>query len=497
MFGLWIWMMADNVTHGPISRIFGSDRVDGVIDGMFYGFETVLLLWAAGAAIMNRRLGQSRRMPRVAVPHGAVNGQPVRLALDTGSFITLLTRQGARRLKLGSVRLSFIRVNFARRLLSLTTAPVRLTLGGQEMTTPLPVLNLPPFMKIKGFDGLLGWPEVRDNILFFDANGCTIRRLESLPPETAGWLKLKVHRANQLVLELPMANGATGTVLVDTGATHGLALPEARMKAWRAAHPRAPATPLLLSLLTLKAFPGGGLVDGTEFWADEFVLGTLTLTDIPLRSASHIETRRRRGSVGSIGLYALSRMDLIVDGVGGIAYLRPKPGPGLPYPTIKRPGIPHGAAHAPADWTLGEEVKMSDAHLLAFNCLARAADKKTQGDLLGALGECDHAIELEPDSVNAHQIRSSMRRLNRDLIGALADCNRSLELDPEESALYLARGLVHFALDDGTAAAADFDRARELGAGRVRIKLLRILARLQRWMASPHRVVSSANGRTR
>ncbi len=473
--------MVDNAGHGPISRALGPDLVARVIDGMFFTFETFLILWAAAAAITSWRMGRSRGLPRVAVTHATVNGQSIRLALDTGSSLTILTRRATRRLGLRAVRLTFIRLNFARGLLSLTSTPVRLALGTQVFEGPMPVLNMPWFSRIRGFDGLLGWPEVRENILFFDSQKRVVRRLEGLPSETAGWLKLKLRPGDQLMLETPLTNGETGTILVDTGSAHGASLREARMNGWRAAHPRAPATSLVMSLLMVKMIPGAGMVDGAEVWADEISLGGLTLTDVPLRCAHAIETNRPQ-RIGSLGLYALSRMDLVVDGINGFAYIQPKARPGPAYPAIKRPGVPHGAAFAPQDWEVAENVQIRDAHGQAFNCLARSAERRKMHDYRGALAECDRALELDPGNVSAWQIRANSREKEGDHAGAIADCNRAIELDPGNPGIFLTRALIKARQGERGGARDDIKRARELGAGRVRIFLMRGLLFLGRYV---------------
>jgi S1-C subfamily serine protease len=62
-----------------------------------------------------------------------------------------------------------------------------------------------------------------------------------------------------------------------------------------------------------------------QAWAEKFSLGPLELTDVLIEEAAdRIFSARLPDYAGTLGLEALKRLDLIVDGKHGIAYLRPK-----------------------------------------------------------------------------------------------------------------------------------------------------------------------------
>jgi len=199
-------------------------------------------------------------------------------------------------------------------------------------------------------DGVIGWPFLRNNILVFDSNGHTVRGVEQLPPVTAGWLKLKLVEAPILILETPLPDGKPGAILVDTGNPFGVSLPPAQYNEWRAKHPAAPSSGNVETAIAFEPLLP------TEFaWADEIKLGAFTLTDVPVRAATHYETEvmnRPSGLeyVGSLGLYALARMNLVVDGKGGFAYMQPKPPPGPPFEIIDRPGVLDDLFTHPGNW---------------------------------------------------------------------------------------------------------------------------------------------------
>jgi hypothetical protein len=108
-------------------------------------------------------------------------------------------------------------------------------------------------------------------------------------------------------------------VAVDTGDPVGAVLPPAKWRDWKFAHPNQPRT--------LHAFfmPGSGLVAKEEAWAPEFGFGPVVLTSLPIGEASPSQVALGSPNFGgSLGITALKRCDLIVDGIHAVAYLQPK-----------------------------------------------------------------------------------------------------------------------------------------------------------------------------
>jgi hypothetical protein len=113
---------------------------------------------------------------------------------------------------------------------------------------------------------------------------------------------------------------------VDTGSSCGVAFAPERWRAWRATYTNPPTT------LLAGYMPGAGTVVSEESWAKELTFGPLVLTQVPVLCAN--VAQRAMGAPGfeaSLGLAALKRLDLIIDGALGIAYLRPNSGPPPPY----------------------------------------------------------------------------------------------------------------------------------------------------------------------
>jgi len=355
-------------------------------------------------------------LARVVMPKASINQRPAKMLLDTGSSSTILFSAQARQLGLKFGDLS---------------EPTPVMIGGQTFTAQIPIFSLPWFYRLfaslKSFsaDGLVGWPEVRDNILVFDADQRTVHGVPQLPPETAGWLKLKVVPNRWLLLEIPLADGTTGTLEVDTGAPFGVELPPKQWKEWKAAHPAT----------KLNSHLGGVLSFGPAIFqtgrADEIKLGTLTLTDVLVQNlpGSQGEFIQRQATsakaVWAVGMAALRRMDLIVDGKNNLAYIHPKPPIG--------PALQDSKADALAtseNWSVGEDVQLCPDNLFMIS----GDEKWNNEDFAGAQADYTPASEVNPKNADAYFDRGSTKDIAGDFTGAVSDFDKVLELSPNDLA---------------------------------------------------------------
>jgi len=255
-----------------------------------------------------------------------INGKPAHMALDTGATHLILFRQGAERLGLKvtrppqDVQLGPGQVPLGR------TEACDFVLGTGRTRTPFAVFEPPSFLKL-GIDGVVGWQPVRYNTIRIDAEQRTTTWLTNTPPETTTWFKLRIRSESRvLTLELPGSDDPMGLLTVDTGSSSGVALRPERWQEWKAAHTNQPVT------LMAGYMPGAGTVATEESWAKELALGGLVLTEVPVMPANTVQQAiGAAGFQASLGLAALKRMELIVDGNLGIAYLRPKTGPPPAY----------------------------------------------------------------------------------------------------------------------------------------------------------------------
>lgn len=120
-------------------------------------------------------------------------------------------------------------------------------------------------------------------------------------------------------LDLSIPNGAnTNRVLcIDTGSRAGVALPFADWCRWKETHSDAPLT------VETATTPSDGFYVHERTWADRLAIGPLLIRGVPIEQAGPVGLARWGSQyAGTLGLAALKRLDLIVDGPRGLAYWR-------------------------------------------------------------------------------------------------------------------------------------------------------------------------------
>jgi hypothetical protein len=270
------------------------------------------VLWLASA--------QAQNQDRIFV-EARLNGTAVRMAFDTGADRVCLFKSTAERLGL---EMSTVKTLF-RRWDYFGTEQCTMDFWDISLKGRVRVLAIPPFLHPEE-DGLIGWIPVANRILAFDALNLQVRILQELPQDARGWTRLRIESDWRiLALKVP-GQGGGGTILIDTGSASGMGIPPAKWREWRQAHAGEPVT--LDSLYT----PAAGLFAREQAWASEFTLGPLALTDVVIEQADPWSLKSAaRGYMATLGLAALKRLDFIVDGKHGMAYLRPKPRPSSHY----------------------------------------------------------------------------------------------------------------------------------------------------------------------
>jgi hypothetical protein len=153
--------------------------------------------------------------------------------------------------------------------------------------------------------------------------------------------------ADQLTLEFEDKAFGKSALIINTGG-RGVALSPRRWKEWTAKHPNRNKT------VTAYFEPAAGLVVQEVSWADELTLGSLILFDVPVREANPAEASMDFSTY--VGMAALKRVNLIVDGVKGIAYFQNRKSPPPPY-SHNRAGV----VFVPADV---EKSRYLTAHVL-------------------------------------------------------------------------------------------------------------------------------------
>ena len=273
---------------------------------------TLLVIVASASAIL---ASQDERIWLTA----KINGKPVHLVFDSGSNCSALTPEAIKKLAL-----RFIPAppdNHSPGVVPGDTEEFTLTLYGVDNKMSFLVLDLPAAYAHPDFDGLIGWRTLSRNIMRIDAVASEVSFLPSVPRKLADWARLAVvTNLARLDLAIPHGSLTNGVLCIDTGSHDGgLALAPEAWRQWKAAHPESPVT------LETAFGPLDGLFVFEEAWADEISLGPITLTGVPVQQASPGDVACWGAQFeGSIGLAGLKRLDIIIDGNNGVAYLRAK-----------------------------------------------------------------------------------------------------------------------------------------------------------------------------
>jgi tetratricopeptide (TPR) repeat protein len=369
-----------------------------------------------------------------------VNGHPARMIFVSSFGASLVLEEGANRLNLKGDPFS---------------ALTQVESGGKEFSAPIlifqdPLRNVPwvvrqlakishpilyhQFKRLydhltKSLEGVVGWPEVQNNILVFDSDQRVIRRVEQLPPETADWLKWRVLPAGSLSLEVPLAGGKKGILYIDTADNRSIMLSPPQWKAWTHAHPAA-------TLVSRKVW-GLPLIISTEHeaLADKVEIGPLTVTDAPIEDMDRDAAARLRAqvpgqaAVWSLGMGALSRIDLIVDGKNGWAYVHPKVSLTTAPPMLSKRSRKEAPLRPAGNWKVADNVELE-----ADGFFQREGEYKWgMEDFKGALADFNRTLELNPRNPDAWSDRGAVKEYEGDFTEAVSNYDKVIELQPDYS----------------------------------------------------------------
>ena len=115
---------------------------------------------------------------------------------------------------------------------------------------------------------------------------------------------------------------------------------------------------------------------------------------------------------------ALARVDLVVDGRNGWAYLRPKP------PLVKAKG-----ADAEVEWKVADNVQLGRDNLFVYSGIY----KWFKNDFTGAEAEFTHSLELNSRNADAYSERGQVKEVMGDFSNAVSNYDKLIELRPDNS----------------------------------------------------------------
>ncbi len=257
-----------------------------------------------------------------------INGQTVHLAIDTGAEYSLLFSKTAKQLGLNVTappkppKPQRGKVPF-----SLSDECTFSTDNSPEIKLRFPVIELPPTGSFTPLGGVIGWAQIKNNILWFDVDARQLDGLDKLPDNIDTWSKYDIFDYPKFrVLLITIGEQENkGFVLIDTGNPKGISINARLWKDWSVEQKKQP--------FTLSAYytPGIGLKVYEERWAEQLDIGNFKITGVPVSKESIIIEQTFPNFLATLGLFALSRLEVIIDGPGGHVYMRQKKDPTSKY----------------------------------------------------------------------------------------------------------------------------------------------------------------------
>ncbi len=261
---------------------------------------------------------------RIWLKDAEINNKTLKLIFDSGSPYNFLSPEALKRLGLRFVPATTN--DSTPGMWSGDTELCKISFNGINGQTTFVVLDLPLYVGAD-FDGGIGWCSMSQNVLRIDAISQEVTILSKVPRQSLRWSQFSVStNFGTLDLRIPHGRDPEGILCVDTGFEGGVSLPKGEWVKWKKQHPQSATT-----LETSFSLTNGFEIQ-TEVWAEKISFGPIVLTDVPLADEGPKKTSLWGTNYeGTIGLAALRRMDFIVDGRNGTAYLSVKKTPPPSY----------------------------------------------------------------------------------------------------------------------------------------------------------------------
>jgi hypothetical protein len=310
-----------------------------------------------------------------------INGHRAQLCFDTGADGFGLLRESAQRFGLTSTNVAFAPGGITNEI----TETCILALQGSKCKAWFWLFDGPEGIPAT-FDGIIGWPALRNNVIFIDADNGRLDFPYESPRKISKWTQfLLVTNSDMLGLETRMQDGTRGAIWIDTGAEAGVEIPPRRWQVWKKENSRQPIT-------FRTAFrPGEGVAVVEESWANQIAVGPLVLTNVPVMEMLPYEVESSRSnSEAVLGIYALRSLKLIVDGPHGVAYVDSKKARHVNMEDDNRLGAAFLPQHSSSDLLeyrarVAEDSPAQEAGVQNGDILVRVNDQDVSGPNAGVL----------------------------------------------------------------------------------------------------------------
>ncbi|HEY2629730.1 MAG TPA: aspartyl protease family protein [Usitatibacter sp.] len=395
---------------------------------------------------------------------GSINGQKVRVLIDSGSYTSLVTKAAAERLGLstrstatfiegvgGESRMLLARVDELK-VEEFSAKGLRVLVGGEG--------------QLRGIDLILGYDFLsavdvefdyaKGSVRLFQPLDCKGRRLAYWDAD-AQELPLKGSRQDLITVTV---NGRDAVAQIDSGASHSIMHKEFSAKLGigpetRGVAPSSCATGFGAAAVsewvaTYDSFGVGGEtirnahIRMSEFFSDSYYYRASSAPDL-LLGADFLKAHRV--------LIAHSQGKVYLSYTGGLVF----------------PAVPAlDCADDRVQGTTPTELIAAYDALIAKNpqdgksLMHRGYLKAGQKDLPGALADFDAAVRIDPSDSVALMSRSRLRFALKDYDGALADSDAAIARGMRSADAYTYRAAMRRAKGDATGAMAEMDQALEL-----------------------------------
>jgi hypothetical protein len=280
---------------------------------------------AVALALLSLLLGGVGQAEERLWLEATINGKPAHLAFDTGTTGLILFPRAVARLGLAFTNAPEDFELAPGEAPKGRTEECDLKIGATSVRTSFGYFEIPKMLD-RVTDGVVGWRPVRENIVMVDASRGTVNCLAEAPGDVTNWIEFRLQtNSSVLLLEIPSGSGSQSNMAVDTGYDGGVKLSPNRWRVWKAAHADQP--------MTLEGYytPQAGTVVSEQAWSEQLAIGPLQITEVVVTEADRADVALGQGYEATLGLAALKRLDLVIDGKRGIAYLRAKDTPPADY----------------------------------------------------------------------------------------------------------------------------------------------------------------------
>ncbi len=260
--------------------------------------------------------------------NGQIDNSPVRLFFDTAATHSVLFRRTADRLGLKiTERPPGVQNEPGMAPVGGWTDPCRLSLDGLTFNERFAVIDLPPSVDTEA-EGALSWRRMADAVLVFNPKEATLWISNAIPSAAKDWTKFALRKDSQILgFQAEASADEKYSIYIDTGSEGGV---EVNTQTWNRLLSEEPEP-----RITLVAYytPGAGLMVAEEIWVKKLTVGRLEIRDVPVRRENAVVSGALMPDhAATLGLYAMKRINVVVDYSNEAVYAHANVDPAPPYP---------------------------------------------------------------------------------------------------------------------------------------------------------------------